>query len=391
MSAVNAQQLLPGVGQHRIVVLLIDDQKIIGEAVRRLLRDEADIEFHFCNEPANAIADAERLSPTLILQDLVMPDVDGLELVEAFRRHPATQRVPLIVLSSTEDPKRKAEAFALGANDYLVKLPDRIELIARIRYHSSAYVAHLERDAAFRTLTAELAEAADYVRSQLPQPLDGPIRSAWEFIPCTALGGDTFGHFDIDPEHFAVFLLDVCGHGVGTALLSLSVMNALVRQTLPDIDYRDPAAVLGALNDLYAMERHNNLYFTLWYGVWHRPSRRLAYSVAGHPPAILVTPAGETRELRLPSVPVGVAAAFPYATAETAIPEGARLYLFSDGVYEVTRPGGEAYTFSEFVGHLAMPAASPGDKPRETVALMRALQAHADFDDDVSMLELHFE
>ena len=388
MSTADAQRILGG--SRRIVVLLIDDQRIIGEALRRMLREDPDIDFHFCMDPTQAIAETERLRPTLILQDLVMPQMDGLELVAAFRRHSGTQRVPLIVLSSTEDPKRKAEAFALGANDYLVKLPDRIELIARIRYHSSAYVAHLERDEAFRALTAELAEAADYVRSQLPRPLDGPIRSAWEFIPCTALGGDTFGHFDLDPDHFALFLLDVCGHGVGTALLSLSVMNALVRQTLPDVDYRDPAAVLGALNELYAMERHNNLYFTLWYGVYRRPTSRLVYAVAGHPPAILVAPSGATTELKLPSLPVGVMPMFEFPTAEAAIPAGSRLYLFSDGVYEITHPGGEAYTLAEFVGQLTAPAASPGNKPRETVAAMRAVQCRDEFDDDVSLLELRF-
>jgi sigma-B regulation protein RsbU (phosphoserine phosphatase) len=391
MNAEDGLQTLPGIAQHRIVVLLIDDQKIIGEAVRRLLRDEPDIDFHFCSEPTSAIAEAERVRPTLILQDLVMPEVSGLDLVRAFRERPATRRIPLIVLSSTEDPKMKAEAFALGANDYLVKLPDRIELIARMRYHSGAYIAHLERDEAYRALTAELAEAAEYVRSQLPRPLTGPIRSAWEFIPCTALGGDAFGHFDIDAEHFAMFLLDVCGHGVGTALLSLSAMNALAGQTLPDVDHRDPAAVLAAINALFPMEKHNNLYFTLWYGVLHRPTHRLRYSVAGHPPAVLVTPAEEISELWVQGMPIGVAADFAFASAEATVPPGARLYLFSDGVYEVTLPNGEAYTLDEFVGHLVAPAAGPGEKPRETVAIMRALQGRGDFDDDVSMLELQFD
>ncbi|WP_303621024.1 response regulator, partial [Methylogaea oryzae] len=92
------------------------------------------------------------LQPTLILQDLVMPEVDGLTLVKQFRAHPATAAVPMIVLSSKEEAQTKAEAFALGANDYLVKLPDRIELIARIRYHSAAYIAHRQRDAAYAAL-----------------------------------------------------------------------------------------------------------------------------------------------------------------------------------------------------------------------------------------------
>jgi signal transduction histidine kinase len=123
----------------QITVLLIDDQLIIGEAVRRILADESDIAFHYCSDPTQAIQTAINVAPTVILQDLVMPSVDGLMLLRWFRGHPVTSNVPIIVLSAKEEPKLKAEAFTQGANDYLVKLPDRIELVARIRYHSKAY------------------------------------------------------------------------------------------------------------------------------------------------------------------------------------------------------------------------------------------------------------
>src|SRR5258708_4264558 len=120
------------------MVLLVDDQLIIAEAVRRALANAPDIDFHFCSDPARAIELAQQISPTIILQDLVMPGINGLTLVSAYRAHPATRAIPVVVLSSKEEPKTKEEAFAAGANDYLVKLPDRIELIARIRYHTRA-------------------------------------------------------------------------------------------------------------------------------------------------------------------------------------------------------------------------------------------------------------
>src|SRR5438067_1491535 len=126
----------PGLTEHKVSVLLIDDQPIIGEAVRRMLAGEQDVVFHFCKDATRALDEARRIRPTVILQDLVMPDIDGLELVKTFRATEETREVPLIVLSTKEDPKVKAEAFALGANDYIVKLPDRLELLARIRYHS---------------------------------------------------------------------------------------------------------------------------------------------------------------------------------------------------------------------------------------------------------------
>lgn len=135
-----------------ITVLLIDDQKMIGEAVRRMLADEKDIVLHFCIDPKLAIQTAKNISPTVILQDLVMPDIDGLALVKMFRAEQATRDIPLIVLSSEEEAQTKADAFDLGANDYLVKLPDKLELIARIRYHSRSYLTMIERNEAFNTV-----------------------------------------------------------------------------------------------------------------------------------------------------------------------------------------------------------------------------------------------
>ncbi|HSF33136.1 MAG TPA: adenylate/guanylate cyclase domain-containing protein [Candidatus Tectomicrobia bacterium] len=138
--------------KHAIKVLLVDDQAIIGEAVRRLLATEEDIIFRYCSDPTAALHIANEFAPTVILQDLVMPDIDGLMLVRFFRANAPTRNIPLIVLSTKEEPKVKAEAFALGANDYLVKLPDKLELIARIRYHSKGYISLLERNDAYKAL-----------------------------------------------------------------------------------------------------------------------------------------------------------------------------------------------------------------------------------------------
>ncbi len=123
----------------RITVLLIDDQSMVSEILQRSLSKETDIDFHYCSDPTLAITTAIDIAPTIILQDLVMPDVDGLMLLRWFRLNPATKDIPMIVLSCKEDAHLKAEAFTHGANDYLIKLPDAIELVARIRYHSLAY------------------------------------------------------------------------------------------------------------------------------------------------------------------------------------------------------------------------------------------------------------
>lgn len=137
---------------YKLMVLLVDDQVMIGETVRRLLANEPNMDFHFCSDPNQAISIAEHVAPTVILQDLMMPGVDGLSLLREYRSHAATRRIPVIVLSAKEEPKMKSEAFAAGANDYLVKLPDKIELIARLQYHSRAYLNQLQRDDAYRAL-----------------------------------------------------------------------------------------------------------------------------------------------------------------------------------------------------------------------------------------------
>ncbi len=135
-----------------IMVLLVDDQAIIGEAVRRMLAAVPNLDFHYCASADDAIRVAERTRPTVILQDLVMPGIDGLTLVRQYRAHPALKNIPIVVLSTKDEPETKRTAFTAGANDYLVKLPDSIELIARIRYHSRSYQNLLQRDEAYRAL-----------------------------------------------------------------------------------------------------------------------------------------------------------------------------------------------------------------------------------------------
>jgi signal transduction histidine kinase/HPt (histidine-containing phosphotransfer) domain-containing protein len=138
--------------EYHVMVLLVDDQAMVCEAIRRALANQSDIDLHYCADAREAIAIANQIRPTVILQDLVMPGIDGLTLVSQYRENPITKDIPIIVLSTNENPQVKGQAFALGANDYLVKLPDRIELIARLRYHSRASLNLLQRDAAYRAL-----------------------------------------------------------------------------------------------------------------------------------------------------------------------------------------------------------------------------------------------
>ena len=389
----------PAPSPRGVTVLLVDDQPIIGEAVRRMLAGEEGIAFHYCKDAPAALAKAAEVHPTVILQDLVMPEIDGLTLVRQFRADERLHDVPIIVLSTKEEPAVKAEAFAVGANDYIVKLPDRLELIARVRYHSRGYVALVERNEAFTALEAsrqvlanDLATAADYVRSLLPAPQErGGVRADWRFIPSAALGGDAFGYHDLDAEHFAVYLLDVCGHGVGAALLSVSALNAIRSEALPHTDFHDPGAVLAALNKAFPMERQNDMFFTVWYGVFDRGTRTHRWAGGGHPPALLVS-AGAPTPQRLDSDGplIGAVEGLEFGSSETSIPPGGRVFVYSDGAFEISRPDGSMWPFDEFVATLTSPKEGPESPIDALVTRVRTVSQRDDFHDDFSMVELVF-
>jgi sigma-B regulation protein RsbU (phosphoserine phosphatase) len=395
------QENLPVFSKHTIIVLLVDDQEIVAEAVRRMLAGEPDIRMEYCQDPTKALDMARKIHPTLILQDLIMPGIDGLTLVRFFRAAEATRQIPLIVLSTKDDPATKAAAFSRGANDYLVKLPDKVELIARIRYHSKAYITLLERNETYDALLAsqaaldsELKQAAAYVRALLPARLEGDISTDWEFIPSTSLGGDSFGYHWIDADHFAMYLLDVCGHGIGAALLSISVINALRSESLNHVDFRDPGQVLAELNQVFKMEDHNDMFFTIWYGVYHSQKHEIIYAGGGHPPAIAI--AGESSETAVPVKLAGkgfIIGAMPdkdYPVSSFSLKPFTRLYIFSDGIYEVNGCGGKVCMAEDFVRMVGDLFKENQDHVKGIIDSMKARQGKEVFDDDVSLLEIEF-
>jgi len=382
--------------EHNIKVLLIDDQRIVGETVRRMLMDVEGLEFKFCSDPTAALREAETFEPTVILQDLVMPGADGIEMVRAFRLNPSTASTPLIVLSSKEEPVIKAEAFGAGANDYLVKLPDKLEMAARIRYHSNAYNLRLQRDEAFATMQAqqqiiarELADAAAYVRSLLPEPMpvDAQVPADWRFITSSSLGGDSFGYHWLESEQLAIYLLDVCGHGVGAALLSVSAINTIRNHTLPGTDFSVPSQVLEGLNRAFPMEKQDGRYFTIWYGVYDARTRELRYASAGHPPAITVAPDGTVNRLGCPGMIIGAFPGASYPDLSVTLDPGSKLFVYSDGCYEVTNASDGMMSLAEFSDILAGSVQQP-DQLDTVVNAVQQWQQRQEFEDDFSLVML---
>ena len=259
----------------------------------------------------------------------------------------------------------------------------------------------LERQAAYdalqrseRTLRDQLDSAADYVTSLLPRPTRSPIHIDWKFVPSAALGGDAFDYQWLDDRHLAMCLLDVCGHGVGSALLSVSVLNTLRSRTLPDTDFHDPSSVLAGINQAFQMDRQNDLFFTMWYGVYDRQTRQITHAGAAHPPALLITPdASDDQRLRQlsssgPMIGIDEDSTFPSETSD--VRPGDQLYFFSDGVFEIVKQDGEMWVMDEFIQFMNQPAPDGITKAEQLLSHVRQLQGADELLDDFSIVHADF-
>jgi serine phosphatase RsbU (regulator of sigma subunit) len=200
-------------------------------------------------------------------------------------------------------------------------------------------------------LARDLAKARRYVESLLPAPLRaGAITADWFYQPSTQLGGDVLGYHALDDRHFAVYLLDVSGHGVEACMLAVAAINVLRQRALPDTDYRRPGDVVKRLNAMFPMDQHNFMFFTVWYGVFDMERRVMDYCSAGHHPAFVLSGDRERLvPLRTANVPIGIDAEADFTADSSPIGAGQTLYLFSDGVFEIVTPAGERWELDDFL------------------------------------------
>jgi serine phosphatase RsbU (regulator of sigma subunit) len=242
-------------------------------------------------------------------------------------------------------------------------------------------------------LERDLQRASKYVLATLPERLDtGPVRTDWTYLPSAQLGGDAFGYYWLDPDRFVFYLLDVSGHGVGSAMHSVTIMNVLRQRVLPQVDFGNPADVLSSLNAKFQMESHNGMYFTMWYGVYRTSARTLVYSSGGHHPAFLVPPARNmSHPLGSPAVMIGMLPDQTYQVQQTTVPPGSVLYLFSDGAYEIATDDQRRWELSDFTPHLLEPPVTGTTETQRLYTIVRRAARPGLLDDDFSLLAVTFE
>ncbi len=374
-------------------ILVIDDDTAVQELLRRTLKKQG-YEVTVASNGEDGIAEAQKLRPALIICDWIMPRLTGIDVCRRVKADPDLSTTQFFLLTSLGSIADRVKGLDAGADDFISKPIELNELQARVRAGLRLHQLSRDLKIAKQLLEAELAEAAEYVQSLLPDPMVEPVSIESKFIPSRQLGGDCFDYNWLDSNYLAIYLLDVAGHGLRAALPSVAVLNLLRSRAIPNIDYYKPSDVLRSLNTTFQMSYQNDKYFTIWYGVYNRITRTLVYASAGHPPAVLIsqspTSQAKVQQLRTPGMPVGMFPDARYIDNSCDVEDFSTLYIFSDGVYEINQPDGNIWGLDPFVDLLAAYNGGTADQLELVLNYTQKLNAKAVFDDDWSLLKINF-
>ncbi|MFC2131308.1 SpoIIE family protein phosphatase [Bacteroidota bacterium] len=247
------------------------------------------------------------------------------------------------------------------------------------------------KDKYLSIINFELERASSYALSLLPEKIDDKfIKTDFKFVPSSTLGGDALGYQWLDKDNFSFYLLDVSGHGIGSALHSSSVLSSLKFETLPNADFKTPSNVLFHLNSIFKMKDHSNLYFTVWYGVYNKLDRTLKYASAGHPPAFLID-ADNHKKLSTRNICIGGFTDFNFIQETIQIEKGTRIFIYSDGVYEIRSSEDSKWNISELFNYIKSNKTDSGLDPAKIYSLVQDINRKKNLDDDFSILEVVFK
>ena len=347
----------------------------------------------------------------MVISDWMMPKMDGLELLRRIRSFKRPGYVYMILLTARSEKEDILAGMESGADDFITKPFDKDELMARLKV--GIRITDLERDLAQRNqelekinqrMRRDLEAAARIQQSMLPTALpECPgYDFAWKYEPCDELAGDTLNLFHLDEENIGLYLLDVSGHGVPAALLSVNLSRTLtpnpdqsdlLREPGPDGTPRivPPEEVADRLNQRFPLDSTTEQYFTIQYGQLNLASRRLSYISAGHPPMIHLRADGGVEALQVRSMPIGflVGVGKVYDQEELQLAPSERLYFYSDGIIEAAAPNKEQFGVERLKECLDQARDLPLAETLETVCRrLEEWTAGRGCNDDVSLLAL---
>jgi phosphoserine phosphatase RsbU/P len=366
-------------------VLVVDDVKANVDMLVEALRGDYKVSVALSGEAA--LRTVEKSPPDLLLLDIVMPGVDGYEVCRRLRADPATREIPIMFLSSLEDVQDKARGFELGANDYLTKPFEILEVKARVR---SLLKAKAYADAVREAQEREINIAREIQLGLLPADPGSLAKGTGLDVhaiiePARQVGGDLFEVLRVSDDRMVLAVGDVCGKGI-TAALFMAVTVTLLRTLARQIE--SPGEILRRLNDELAAQNPRNMFVTMLC-LDVRGGRRVTCANAGHDTALLVGKGSPRPVFPSTGTVLGLFPDRSYENETVELSPGDTLLLYTDGVTEAADPG-EAFFGDERV-HACF-AEGAGKTAAESVdrllGRVRAFAAGAPQSDDITILAL---
>lgn len=379
------------------LILAVDDQTKSLQLMGKLLKD-AGFDVLITSDPEQVFTILARVIPDLILLDIMIPKIDGFTLCKQIKAKPEFQDVPVIFLTALDQKENLVAGLKAGAVDYITKPFDADELIARIKVHldlkkSKELIANYYTELKESNIKyeEEIKQAAFYVRSVLPPAIKGLIEADWEFYPSISLGGDTLNYYWLDENNFVIYMIDVSGHGVVAAILSIAVTSVLRSHSLPLTDFKDPYSVFKALNSHFKMELHGGKYFTIWYGIYNKHFNEMIFASAGHPPPLLIRNEESNPEyipLYATGNVLGVLPDPEFDIKKISIQKGDKIILFSDGVSEVPKKTGQVISYDELIKVISGTRDEKEERLKKIISELQSIQGKTIFCDDFSILQV---
>ena len=389
-------------------ILVVDDQIVN----RRLLIDilkKKGYELIEAEDGEEAIELTLREQPDLVLLDIVMPKKDGYEVCFELQQDSRSADIPVIFVSSKSGVSDKIKGIELGGVDYVTKPFDGGEVLARVNTQlkirnltkrlKQANNELLEKQ---RLIDEDLKAGAEIQRSllSLSPPEVEDIDVVWRFMPCQKVGGDVFNVFQLDEDHWAIYMLDVSGHGIPSAMVAVSVSQMLQPRegfflkrsikTPPYYEIVSPSRVLDVMDQKYHIESLNK-FFTISYLILNVKKGTIRYSSAGHPPPVLFHRDGSMELLKEGGTIIGMGGMLPFEEGEKKLSFGDRLFIYTDGIVEYQNEKGEFYGEDRFFEELQRQKEKLISNTVDGVitSLMR-FGNNTEPQDDISLLALEF-